>query len=90
MKTGGTGLNLTAADRVLMIDDWWNPAVENQAFSRAHRIGQHNEVMVYRFICKSTVEEKILDLHKMKKDISDMFNAAAGKFSIEQIKYLLN
>lgn len=90
LKTGGTGLNLTAADRVLMIDDWWNPAVENQAFSRAHRIGQHNEVMVYRFICKSTVEEKILDLHKMKKDISDMFNAAAGKFSIEQIKYLLN
>ncbi len=90
LKAGGTGLNLTAADRVILLDDWWNPAVENQAFARAHRIGQLNEVEVYRLVCRHTVEEKILELHKNKKDMSDLFNAVGDKLSVEQIKKLLN
>ena len=90
LKAGGTGLNLTAADRVILLDDWWNPAVENQAFARAHRIGQHNTVEVYRLVCRNTVEEKILELHKNKKEMSDLFNAVGDKLSVEQIRKLLN
>lgn len=90
LKAGGTGLNLTAADRVILLDDWWNPAVESQAFARAHRIGQLNDVEVYRLVCRNTVEEKILELHKNKKDMSDLFNAVGDKLSAEQIKKLLN
>lgn len=90
LKAGGTGLNLTAADRVILLDDWWNPAVENQAFARAHRIGQCNEVEVYRLVCQNTVEEKMLELHKNKKEISDLFNAVSDKLSVEQIKNLLS
>lgn len=90
LKAGGTGLNLTAADRVILLDDWWNPAVESQAFARAHRIGQLNDVEVYRLVCRNTVEEKILELHKNKKDVSDLFNAVGDKLSAEQIKKLLN
>lgn len=90
LKAGGTGLNLTAADRVILLDDWWNPAVESQAFARAHRIGQLNDVEVYRLVCRNTVEEKILELHKNKKDMSDLFNAVGDKLSVEQIKKLLN
>lgn len=90
LKAGGTGLNLTAADRVILLDDWWNPAVENQAFARAHRIGQCNEVEVYRLVCQNTVEEKMLELHKNKKEMSDLFNAVSDKLSVEQIKNLLS
>ena len=90
LKAGGTGLNLTAADRVILLDDWWNPAVESQAFARAHRIGQLNDVEVYRLVCRNTVEEKILELHKNKKDMSDLFNAVGDKLSTAQIKKLLN
>ena len=70
LKAGGTGLNLTAADYVIILDPWWNPAVEDQAADRAHRIGQHRPVTVYRLISKNTIEEKIIKLHKDKRDLA--------------------
>ena len=73
LKAGGTGLNLTAADYVFIIDPWWNPAVEAQAISRAHRIGQDKNVMVYRFISSDTIEEKIILLQQAKLQLSDTF-----------------
>ncbi|NBC81889.1 MAG: DEAD/DEAH box helicase family protein [Bacteroidetes bacterium] len=73
LKAGGVGLNLTAADYVFILDPWWNPAAENQAISRAHRIGQDKNVFVYRFIGRDTIEEKILQLKKRKSDLSDVF-----------------
>ncbi len=66
LKAGGTGLNLTAADTVIHYDPWWNPAVENQATDRAHRIGQNKTVFVYKFVVKGTVEEKILEMQQHK------------------------
>ena len=59
LKAGGTGLNLTAASHVIHFDRWWNPAVENQATDRAFRIGQHRNVLVHKFVCRGTVEERI-------------------------------
>ena len=73
LKAGGVGLNLTAADYVFFLDPWWNPASENQALSRAHRIGQNNKVMVYRFITEDSIEQKILKLQERKKDLADIF-----------------
>ena len=70
LKAGGTGLNLTAADYVYIVDPWWNPAVETQAIDRCHRIGQDKKVFAYRMICKNTVEEKILALQDKKKKIA--------------------
>ena len=70
LKTGGTGLNLTAAQNVIHYDLWWNPAVENQATDRVHRIGQENDVMVYRFITKGTLEETIDAISKHKTDLA--------------------
>ena len=69
LKTGGTGLNLTAADTVLLYDPWWNPMVENQAIDRTHRIGQTHKVQVFRLITKGTVEEKILQLQQNKREL---------------------
>lgn len=69
LKAGGTGLNLTAADYVIHMDPWWNPAVEDQATDRAHRIGQDKPVMVYRIIARGTIEEEILSLHDSKRDL---------------------
>lgn len=66
LKAGGTGLNLTAADYVIHMDPWWNPAIENQASDRAYRIGQERPVTIYRLIAAGTVEEKILKLHATK------------------------
>ncbi len=66
LKAGGLGLNLTKADYVFLLDPWWNPAVEQQAIDRAHRIGQENKVFTYKFISKNTVEEKIIGLQKHK------------------------
>jgi len=71
LKAGGTGLNLTAADYVFILDPWWNPAVESQAISRAHRMGQKNKVIAYRLVARGTVEEKILELQKKKKDLAE-------------------
>ena len=66
LKAGGTGLNLTAADTVIHYDPWWNPAAENQATDRAHRIGQTKPVFVHKLVCRGTIEERILDLQKQK------------------------
>jgi non-specific serine/threonine protein kinase len=71
LKAGGVGLNLTAAEYVFLIDPWWNPAVEQQAIDRTHRIGQENKVFAYKMICKDTIEEKILQLQEKKKMLAD-------------------
>ncbi len=71
LKAGGTGLNLTAADYVIHMDPWWNPAIEDQASDRAYRIGQERPVTIYRLIAEGTVEEKILKLHGTKKSLAD-------------------
>lgn len=70
LKAGGTGLNLTAADYVYLVDPWWNPAVENQAIDRCYRIGQDKHVMAYRMICKDTLEEKILEIQDKKRKLA--------------------
>jgi superfamily II DNA or RNA helicase len=71
LKAGGLGINLTSADIVIHVDPWWNPMVENQATDRVHRMGQKNQVMVYKLITMGTVEEKILQLQKRKKSVFD-------------------
>ncbi|AGA34467.1 SNF2-related protein [Thioalkalivibrio nitratireducens DSM 14787] len=71
LKAGGTGLNLTAADYVIHLDPWWNPAVEDQASDRAHRIGQQRPVTVYRLVMRGSIEERIIDLHARKRDLAD-------------------
>lgn len=75
LKAGGTGLNLTAADHVMLLDPWWNPAAEEQAADRAHRIGQERPVLVHRFVARDTVEEGILRLQEKKRALAD---AAVG------------
>jgi SNF2 family DNA or RNA helicase len=79
LKAGGTGLNLTAADHVFLIDPWWNPAVEDQAADRAHRIGQDKPVMVYRMVARDTVEERILELQDRKRHLADAALSDAGR-----------
>ena len=76
LKAGGTGLNLTAADHVFLLDPWWNPAVEDQAADRAHRIGQDRPVLVHRLVSQDTVEERILALQESKRALAD---AALGE-----------
>lgn len=71
LKAGGTGLNLTAADHVILLDLWWNPAVEAQAADRAHRIGQQNPVLVYRLVADDTVEDRILTLQQSKRAVAE-------------------
>jgi hypothetical protein len=71
LRAGGVGLNLTAADYVIHMDPWWNPAVEDQASDRAHRIGQERPVTIYRLVAKDTIEERILKLHAIKRDLAD-------------------
>jgi SNF2 family DNA or RNA helicase len=78
LRAGGVGLNLTAADCVFVLDPWWNPAAEDQAADRAHRIGQDRPVMVYRLVAENTVEERILALQERKRAIAD---AALGEAS---------
>jgi SNF2 family DNA or RNA helicase len=78
LKAGGTGLNLTAADHVFLLDPWWNPAVEEQAADRAHRIGQDRPVLVHRIVAKDTVEEGILALQEKKRALAQ---AAVGDAS---------
>ncbi len=90
LKAGGVGLNLTKADKVLLLDDWWNPAVEDQAIGRAHRIGQVNNVLVLRLVCQNTIEEKILLLQEQKRQTVDMFNGIKENISIDEIKELVS
>lgn len=84
LKAGGTGLNLAAASHVIHFDRWWNPAVENQATDRAYRIGQHRNVMVHKFICRGTIEEKIDLLIDDKKQLADdILNSGTEKLLTE-------
>ena len=76
LRAGGTGLNLTRADHVFLLDPWWNPAVEDQAADRAHRIGQERPVLVQRLVAEDTVEERILALQERKRELAD---AALGE-----------
>jgi superfamily II DNA or RNA helicase len=92
LKAGGTGLNLTAADYVIHMDPWWNPAVEDQASDRAHRIGQQRPVTIYRLVAQNTIEEKIVDLHRHKRDLADSLLEGAdmsGKMSTDELLHLL-
>ena len=86
LKAGGTGLNLTAADTVVIYDPWWNPAVENQAIDRAHRIGQTKHVNVYRLITEDSIEQKIMDLKARKSSIIDALINENGLSSINLTK----
>ena len=92
LKAGGTGLNLTAADYVIHMDPWWNPAVEDQASDRAHRIGQQRPVTIYRLVAKDTIEEKIVELHQQKRDLADSLlegTDVSGKVSTEDLLRLI-
>lgn len=92
LKAGGTGINLTAADYVIHTDPWWNPAVEDQASDRAHRIGQQRPVTIYRLVAKDTIEEKIVDLHHHKRDLADSLLSdtdTSGKISTEELLRLI-
>ena len=82
LKAGGTGLNLTAANYVILLDPWWNPAVENQAADRVHRIGQKNPVTVYRLIAPDTVEERVVELHREKKALAEDVLGEAGSAAL--------
>jgi SNF2 family DNA or RNA helicase len=93
LKAGGAGLNLTAADYVIHMDPWWNPAVEDQASDRAHRIGQERPVTVYRLVMKDSIEQQIVNLHKQKRDLADSLLEgadAAGKISATELLALLH
>ncbi len=92
LKAGGLGLNLTAADYVLHLDPWWNPAIEDQASDRAHRIGQTRPVTVYRLITKSSIEEKIVRLHQEKRNLADQILTASdqsARFSTKELLQLI-
>ncbi len=86
LKAGGTGLTLTEADTVLLIDPWWNPQAEKQAMDRAHRIGQTKTVNVYKFVAKETIEEKMLELQKKKQGVFDAIMQDATQ-SIESLTW---
>ena len=93
LKAGGSGLNLTAADYVIHLDPWLNPAVEDQASDRAHRIGQERPVTIYRFIMKNTIEEKILNMHEHKRNLANELlsgQGISGKLSNEDLMSLIN
>jgi len=94
LKAGGLGLNLTAAEYVFLLDPWWNPAVETQAIDRAHRVGQTNQVFAYRLICRDTVEEKILELQKQKRELADAILEEQGNMlkslTAEDVQLLLS
>jgi len=92
LKAGGTGLNLTAADYVIHMDPWWNPAVEDQASDRAHRIGQQRPVTIYRLVAQGTIEEKIVELHRHKRDLADSLlegTDSSGKLSADELLQLI-
>lgn len=98
LKAGGLGLNLTAASYIYLMDPWWNPAVENQAIDRAHRIGQKNALNVYRLIMKDSIEEKVLKLQELKKDLFNELLTSqeegeqyfTGKLSMKDFEMLLS
>jgi SNF2 family DNA or RNA helicase len=92
LKAGGLGLNLTAADYVIHLDPWWNPAIEDQASDRAHRIGQNRPVTVYRLVAEQTIEEKIIHLHNTKRDLANSLlegSDQSAKLSINELMELI-
>jgi len=94
LKAGEVGLNLTAADYFFLLDPWWNPAAEAQAIDRTHRIGQTRQVFACRLIAKDTVEEKVLELQKSKRDLADAIinadNSVIGSLRKEDLELLLS
>jgi non-specific serine/threonine protein kinase len=86
LKAGGAGLNLTAASHVVHFDRWWNPAVENQATDRAFRIGQTKNVLVHKFVCRGTVEEKIDQLLESKNKLSADLLEGGGELLLTEMK----
>ena len=94
LRAGGTGLNLTGADTVILYDLWWNPAVEDQAAGHAHRFGQKNVVQVIRLIAEGTIEEKIYELQQKKRELIDQViqpgESMLSTLSEEDIKQLLS
>ncbi|MBX2923935.1 MAG: SNF2 helicase associated domain-containing protein [Chitinophagaceae bacterium] len=94
LKAGGVGLNLTAADYVYIVDPWWNPAVEQQAIDRTHRIGQTKNIFAYRMICKDTIEDKILQLQERKRSLAKDLIADDSTFvkslTREDVEYLFS
>lgn len=94
LKAGGTGLNLTGADMIIHLDPWWNVAAENQASDRAHRIGQKRTVNVIKLVTKDSIEEKVIELQEIKKDLMDNFigqgDKGANYLSSDDIKFLLD
>ena len=94
LKAGGVGLNLTAADYVYIVDPWWNPAVEQQAIDRTHRIGQTKNIFAYRMICKDTIEDKILQLQEKKRALAkDLISDETGfvkSLTKEDVEYLFS
>lgn len=92
LKAGGSGLNLTAADYVVHMDPWWNPAVEDQASDRAHRMGQTRPVTIYRLVMENTIEQKILALHSQKRDLADSLlegSDVSSKLGLEEMMKLI-
>jgi len=92
LKAGCVGLNLTAADYVIHMDPWWNPAVEDQASDRAHRMGQQRPVTIYRMITRGTIEERISQLHTQKRNLADSLlegSDISGKLSADDLLRLI-
>ena len=92
LKAGGSGLNLTAADYVIHLDPWWNPAVEDQASDRAHRMGQQRPVTIYRLVTENTIEQQIVALHGRKRDLADSLldgGEVSGKLDADALLQLL-
>ena len=92
LKAGGLGLNLTAADYVIHLDPWWNPAIEEQASDRAYRIGQTRPVTIYRLVTQHTIEEKIIALHNSKRDLADQLlegSDQSGRLTAKELLALI-
>jgi non-specific serine/threonine protein kinase len=85
IKAGGAGLNLTSASHVVHFDRWWNPAVENQATDRAYRIGQKRNVLVHKFICRGTIEDRIDQLIESKRQLAEDFLGAGGEINLTEM-----
>ena len=94
LKASGVGLNLTPADYVYIVDPWWNPAVEQQAIDRTHRIGQTKNIFAYRMMCKDTIEDKIMKLQERKRQLAKELIADDVTFvkalSKEDVEYLFS
>jgi SNF2 family DNA or RNA helicase len=93
LRAGGFGLNLTAADYVIHLDPWWNPATEDQATDRAHRIGQTRPVTIYKLVMAGTIEEKVLSMHGRKRELAAEILAGSNTstpLSVEELRGLLD